>query len=170
MPPYAGARSFGYYSTELAKIIQQLKFQGRRNLAGLLGPLLTAAFFESWNREDFDLVVPVPLHPRRQRERGFNQSELLAQFLSHNIAVFHSPALIRARATLPQVGLTDAERKENVRNAFRCSLPQRVSGKRVLLVDDVMTTGATVASAAQALLNGGALRVSVLTVARAEKG
>jgi ComF family protein len=169
MPPYAGARSFGYYSAELAKIIQQLKFEGRRNLAGLLGPLLTATFFESWNREDFDLVVPVPLHPGRRRERGFNQSELLARFLSDHIAVLHCPALIRARPTLPQVGLTDAARKENVRNAFRCSLPQRVLGKRILLVDDVMTTGATVASAAQALLNGGALRVSVLTVARAEK-
>ncbi len=170
MPPYAGARSFGYYAAELAKIIQHLKFHGRRNLAGLLGPLLAAAILESWSRKEFDLVVPVPHHPGRRRERGFNQSELLAQFLSHCIGVAQNSALIRTRATLPQVGLTDTERKENVRNAFRCSLPEAVSGKRVLLVDDVMTTGATVASAAQALLNAGALRVSVLTVARAEKG
>ncbi len=170
MPPYAGARSFGYYSGELGKIIQQLKFHGRRNLAGALGPLLTAAFFESWSREEVDCIVPVPLHPKRRRERGYNQSELLARFIARQIAVPCTLALIRTRATLPQVGLTDSERKENVRKAFRCSQPRLISRKRVLLIDDVMTTGATVTSAAQALLDGGALRISVLTVARAEKG
>ena len=170
MPPYAGARSFGYYTAELGRIIQELKFRGKRNLVKLLGPLLTAAFFESWSREEFDLVVPIPLHPKRRRERGYNQSELLARFLAHQIAVPHSEALIRVRSTLPQVGLTDSERKENVRKAFRCACPKQISKQRVLLIDDVMTTGATVASAARALLDDGALRVSVLTVARAAKG
>ena len=170
MPPYSGARSFGYYSAELGKIIQQLKFRGRRNLSSLLGPLLTETFFESWSREEFDLVVPVPLHPKRKRERGFNQSDVLARRLSCSIAVPYRSALIRTRATLPQVGLTDTERKENVRTAFRCPQPHRVSGKRILLIDDVMTTGATVSSAARALLDGGAFRVSVLTVARTGKG
>jgi ComF family protein len=170
MPPYAGARSFGYYSAELSKIIQELKFHGRRNLAGLLGPLLTAVFFESWNREQIDLVVPVPLHPKRKRERGFNQSELLARLVARQIAVLHIAALTRVRPTLPQVGLTDSERKENVRRAFSCPRPQLISKKRVLLIDDVMTTGATVASASRALLDSGALSVSVLTVARAGRG
>lgn len=170
MPPYAGARSFGYYTAELGKIIQGLKFHRRRNLVNLLGPLLTAAFFESWSRDEFDLVVPVPLHPKRQRDRGYNQSELLARSLARQIAVPHGRSLIRIRPTLPQVGLTDSERKENVRKAFRCSHPQQILKRRVLLIDDVMTTGATVASAAQALLDGGALRVSILTVARAGKG
>jgi len=170
MPPYAGARSFGYYTAELGKIIQGLKFHRRRNLVNLLGPLLTAVFFESWSRDEFDLVVPVPLHPKRKRDRGYNQSELLARSLARQIAVPHGRSLIRIRPTLPQVGLTDSERKENVRKAFRCSHSQQISKKRVLLIDDVMTTGATVASAAQALLDGGALRVSILTVARAGKG
>jgi ComF family protein len=170
MPPYAGARSFGYYSAELSKIIQELKFRGRRNLVNLLSPLLTAAFFESWNREEFDFIVPVPLHRKRRHERGYNQSELLARSLARRIAVPFRRSLIRVRPTLPQVGLTDSERKENVRHAFRCARPQQIANRRVLLVDDVMTTGATVTSASRALLDGGALRVSVLTVARAGKG
>jgi ComF family protein len=167
---YAGARSFGYYTAELSRIIQELKFHGRRNLVGLLAPLMTTVFFESWRREDFDIIAPIPLHSNRRRERGYNQSELLARSLAHQIAVPFQRALLRVRPTLPQVGLTDSERRENVRKAFRCARPQQISKQRVLLIDDVMTTGATVASAAQALLEGGALRVSVLTVARAGKG
>ena len=170
MPPFAGARSFGYYTAELAGIIRELKFHGKRNLVRLLTPLLTAAFFESWSREDFDFIVPVPLHAKRRRERGYNQSELLAKALARQIAVPVHAGLIRVRSTLPQVGFTHSERTENVRKAFRCPRPRQVSKKRILLIDDVMTTGATVASAARALLDDGALRVSVLTVARAGKG
>ena len=169
IPPYAGARSFGYYTGELSRMIQGLKFQGRRNVAGLLAPLLTSTFFENWGREDFNLLVPVPLHPRRKRERGFNQSEVLTRLLARQLAVPWIPALIRVRPTVPQVGLTESQRQENVRKAFRCRNPRQISKSRVLLIDDVMTTGATVASAAQALRDAGALRVSVLTVARAAK-
>jgi competence protein ComFC len=170
MPSYSGARSFGYYTAELSRTVQELKFHGRRNLTGLLAPLMAAAFYESWGREDFDLIVPVPLHPRRKRERGYNQSELLARSLARQIAIPFLRALVRVRATLPQVGLTDTERRENVRKAFRCAYPQKIPGKRILLIDDVMTTGATVASAAQTLLESSALRVSVLTIARVGKG
>lgn len=168
LPPYAGARSFGYYSAEMSSLVQGLKFHGRRNLIGLMAPLLAIAFSDSWDREEFDLVVPVPLHPKRKRERGFNQAELLAHSLAFRIALpCCNNTLIRARSTLPQVGLTDSQRLENVRKAFRCENSRQVAQQRVLLVDDVMTTGATAASAAQALLEGGALRVSVLTLARA---
>jgi len=169
-PPYAGARSFAYYTAEIGRLIQEFKFQGRRDLVRRLAPLLAVAFFDSWNREDFDLIVPVPLHSKRRRERGYNQAELLARALERQVAVPVSEALKRLRPTLPQVGLSDLERHENVRNAFGCIKPREIAGLRVLLVDDVMTTGATVASAARALLDAGAKRVSVLTLARAAKG
>ncbi|MDR1726352.1 MAG: ComF family protein [Acidobacteriota bacterium] len=166
-PPYSGARSFGYYSMEMRRLVHELKFEGRRSLAELAAPLLARAFFDSWRREDFDAVTAVPLHPSRRRERGYNQSKLLARELARKVAIPEVEALKRVTATRPQVGLTDAQRQENVRKAFRCARPEAVAGKRLLLVDDVMTTGATVSCAAQALLDAGAERVSVLTVARA---
>jgi ComF family protein len=169
MPPFSGARAFGYYTEELSGLIQAFKFHGRRNLVGLLTPLMAETFFESWNREDFDVVVPVPLHPRRRRERGYNQSELLAKALARQIALPCMPGLVRTRPTTPQVGLSDSQRRENVRQAFQCRDSKRILSKRVLLIDDVMTTGATVSSAARALVEEGALRVSVLTVARVGK-
>ncbi len=171
MPPFAGARSFGYYAAEISRLVQGFKFDRRRNLVELLAPLLAAAFGTTWTRADFDLVVPLPLHPRRRRERGFNQSAMLASWLSKVLVIPCSGgALARIRHTLPQVGLTDAERFRNVRAAFECRHRELVAGRRVLLVDDVMTTGATAWSATEALCDAGARSVSVLTVARAVPG
>jgi ComF family protein len=167
LPPYAGARSFGHYSGEMSRVIQEFKFSGRRNLVGLLAPLLADVFFDTWRRDEFDFIAPVPLHPKRKRDRGYNQSELLADSLARLVAIPYCKILLRKRSTLPQVGLTDSQRLENVRKAFFCPVPQRVFKRRVLLIDDVMTTGATVESAARALLDAGAWRISVLTVARA---
>lgn len=169
VPPFAGARSFGHYSGEMRRLMQGLKFDGRRNLVHLLAPLLAAVFCRSWDRSDFDYIVAVPLHPRRRRERGFNQSELLARALAIQVAVPRLRALQRLRPTRPQVGLTDSLRRDNVRNAFRCVAPEKIARRRILLVDDVMTTGATVASATEALLDAGAASVSVLTAARASR-
>jgi ComF family protein len=132
MPPYSGARSFGHYTAELRRLVQGLKFQGRRRWAGLLASLLVHAFEDSWRREDFDLIVPVPLHPKRRRERGYNQSELLARRLASRIGIPCSRALLRKRHTLPQVGLTDSERRKNVRNAFICRPKADISKKRKL--------------------------------------
>jgi len=155
----------------LSRIIQALKFQGRRNIADLLGPLMASVFLESWDRDQIDMLVPIPLHPRRRRERGFNQSALLARSMARWIAIpVCGRVLTRVRHTAPQVGLTDVERTRNLKDAFRCSDPAKVRGKRILLIDDVMTTGATAASAASALSQAGAQRVSVLTAARAVPG
>jgi len=152
-------------------MVRGLKFEGRKNLSALLSPLMARTFASVWDREDFDLVVPVPLHPKRRRERGFNQAALLSRDLSRLIAIpCCENTLVRARDTAPQVGLSDSERFRNVRQAFRCAHPGDVARKKVLMVDDVMTTGATVCSAGEALLDAGALRVSVLTLARAVQG
>jgi len=171
MPPYSGARSFGYYRGELSRLAQGLKFDGRRNLSGLLAPLLARTFVQSWDRREIDLITPVPLHAKRRRERGFNQAAVLARSLARLLAIpVSEAALTRVRLTLPQVGLTDAERMKNVHGAFRSPGTDLIARRRILLVDDVMTTGATVRSASRALLEGGALRVSVLTLARAVPG
>jgi ComF family protein len=155
----------------LSRVIQALKFDGRQNLARLLGPLLASTFLESWSPGEIDVVVPVPLHPRRRRERGYNQAALLARAMARITGLqCCNRALQRARDTLPQVGLTNPERSRNLKNAFVCPRPALIQGTRVLLIDDVMTTGSTVASASTALLEAGAVRVSVLTVARAVTG
>jgi ComF family protein len=171
LPPYSGARAFGCYSAELSRIIRAFKFDGRRHLVKLLAPLLASTFLESWHPEDVDLVVPIPLHPKRRRMRGYNQAALLANALGRILGLPCSErALQRVLATPPQVGLSDADRARNVKHAFRCTLPDAVRGRRVLLIDDVMTTGATLASASESLITAGAVRIWGLTVARAVAG
>jgi ComF family protein len=166
-PPFEGARAFGYYAAELSVAMRALKFMARRNMAALLAPLMASAFQVSWQRGDFDLVVPIPLHPRRVRVRGYNQAALLARQFAGIIGLpVEEKALIRVRDTPPQVGLSNRERLENLRNAFRCVRPRVVQGRSILLVDDVMTTGATGTSASLALLASGALRVAALSCAR----
>jgi ComF family protein len=111
-----------------------------------------------------DLLVPVPLHPRRLKERGFNQALLLAKaFPDKPLA---REVLIRVRHTMPQSGLNPKERRENVKRAFTAPRPEEIKGKSVLLIDDVYTTGATVRECARILRQAGALEVAVLTVAR----
>jgi ComF family protein len=111
-----------------------------------------------------DLLVAVPLHVRRLKERGFNQALLLAQaFPDKPLA---REALIRVRHTVPQSGLNPRERRENVKRAFAAPRPEDLKGKNVLLIDDVYTTGATVRECAKVLLKAGAREVNVLTVAR----
>jgi ComF family protein len=168
-PPYSGARAFGFYSGELAALIRGLKFLKRRNLTAILAPLLVEAFHENWTEDAFDLVVPIPLHPKRRRARGYNQSELLARWLARETGIpFDGRILIRHRPTVAQVGLSDSRRRDNVRKAFRCTDPGNAAGCRILLIDDVMTTGATAVSASEALVKSGAVRVSVLALARTE--
>jgi ComF family protein len=167
-PLFSGARSFGVYTAELRSAVHGLKFDGRRDLAKPLARLLESTWRATWSAEDVDRIVPVPLHPRRKRERGFNQAAVLARALGRRLAVpFGEECLVRSRNTGAQVGLSEAERGTNVRGAFGVPGTAAVRGMRILLIDDVYTTGATVASAARALLGAGALRVSVLTLARA---
>jgi len=115
-----------------------------------------------------DAIVPVPLHPLRRRERGFDQAELLAAALAEATRIAVRPGLLlRTRYTDPQIGLRPHERRENVKGAFELRHPLPGSGVRVLLVDDVYTTGATLEECAGTLRKGGAGAVYALTVTRA---
>ena len=111
-----------------------------------------------------DLLIPVPLHPKRLKHRGFNQALLLAQAFPE--APLAREAVVRMRHTQPQVGLNPKERQDNVKGAFAVPDPALVKGKNVLLIDDLFTTGSTVKECARVLRKAGARRVEVLTVAR----
>ena len=160
-------RSVAYFDGVLRRAIHKLKYQGCTVLAEPLGGLLA----EYWVRQsEFptpDLVVPVALHASRLRERGYNQAALLARRLADHVgADVDETSLVRRRATIPQTELGGDQRRENVRDAFRC-VGENLVGKRVLLVDDVCTTGATLEACAAALYAGGATTVDALTLARA---
>ena len=117
--------------------------------------------------DEFDLIVPVPLHPTKQRERGFNQAAVLAQALSKRTSLPVGKALRRVRYTKTQTAFDRAERMQNLRHAF-CLRPRAdVQGLRVLLVDDVLTTGSTLSECARVLKKAGASSVYAATAARA---
>jgi ComF family protein len=118
--------------------------------------------------QDYDLIVPVPLHPYRLRWRGFNQSLILARALGCARHIKVDPFLLeRTRPTVPQTALNASERRTNVRGAFAVVAPERLAEKHILLVDDVYTSGATVEECAKALCRAGAEVVDVFTLARA---
>lgn len=170
------ARSYGLYSRPLRDLILQLKFHRRERWGQRLGGLLVSTWrsIAPYLDEDSPLLIPVPLHHSREGERGFNQAETLARGLRRqlkNAGASNYPRLEtrcfkRARATPSQSGLRHQARMENVRGAFAVSDPRRVRGRCVILIDDVMTTGATVSACARALKRAGARKVIVLTLAR----
>ena len=176
-PAFDGARSFGLYTGKLRRVILRLKFSGDSRLGRRLGALLAPAWSALPRGGDSDLpvIVPVPLHPSRRRERGFNQSDLLAQGLVRELRkqrtaeppTVVNTCLVRHRATPPQTGLSVAARRENLRGAFTVVKPEDVRGRTVVLVDDVMTTGATLSACARTLKRAGAAMVLGLTLARA---
>lgn len=164
---FAQARSFASYEGTLRALIQRLKYNGYRPLAKPLGRFLADAA-RRFDEQSFDVLVPIPLHRRRERHRGFNQAALLAAQVSRLLNIpLAADDCVRVRDTPPQTGLRAAERRKNVAGAFHVPQPQRVRGRRVLLVDDVLTTGATAHACAQALRDAGARGVWVATLARA---
>jgi ComF family protein len=158
-----GVRAAAHLSGPLRQAVHSFKYKGLRALTYALGAIL----YDCWSAEPWvaDTIVPVPLHPQRQHERGYNQSALLARSLADQTDVpIVEGVLLRITPTPPQVGLSAAERAENVRNAFACR-DESLKGCKVLLVDDVLTTGATLRSCAHALLAGEACLVWGLTLA-----
>ena len=164
-PAFSGMRSWAYFSGPLRNAMHRLKY--KRDVAlgdALAWPLIQLLILAGWT---IDLVTAVPAGIARQAERGYNQAALLARpiALSQGI-IFRTGALRKLRETRSQVGLSVQMRKQNVENAFQADAGS-VRGKRVLLVDDVATSGATVMACTQALIQAGACQVFVLTLARA---
>ncbi len=165
---FDAAYSFGSYEGVLRELIHLYKYGRIRTLARPLCDFLSAALPRD---ERFDAVTPVPLHWRRQWQRGFNQSELLARGIARRTGIPMVKALKRVRATPAQASLSKTDRRRNVATAFRQRRRARVlRAKRILLIDDVMTTGATAAACALVLKRAGAARVALLTVARVDRG
>lgn len=156
--------SVAWFEGPLRSAIHNFKYNGQRVLAGPLANLLV----RDWERVRLpvDTIVGVPLHPQRQKERGYNQSHLLAAEFSRATGIpSANHALRRVRHTLPQVTLTAAERWQNVQGAFQGE-PSVLAGKSILLIDDVCTTGATLEACARAALDAGARAVWAMTVCR----
>jgi len=160
---------YGAYEGALRELIHLYKYGRVRTLARPLSDFLVAALPRD---EQCDAVTPVPLHWRRRWQRGFNQSELLAREIGRRCGIPVARVLKRIRPTLVQAGLSNTGRRKNVSRAFECSgsrpIPH-IHGKRVLLIDDVMTTGSTAAACATALKRGGASKVTLLTIARVDR-
>lgn len=166
-PPFARLRAAVVYQDLAAKLVTSLKYADRTDLVPLMAGWMTRAGRELL--ADADVVVPVPLHAGRLWKRRFNQSAEIARLVARAGRVRYGPlALKRVKPTRSQIGLGARQRMENVRGAFRVvdSRLSEIAGHRVLLIDDVYTTGATAASATRALKRAGAREVDVLTFAR----
>jgi len=158
-----------YRDPRVRELVHQFKYGGVRSLAEMFGDEIAshlAAYRIRFPQNS--VLVPIPLHPSRQRERGFNQSALIAEAVGRRAGLRVAPLLIRCRRTDPQVGMhSHEERRRNVADTFSVRQPaETISGKRVILVDDVATSGATLAEAARVLREAGARSVSALAVAR----
>jgi ComF family protein len=157
-------RSVAVFLGPLRQGIHRFKYEKLSSLADPFGAML--ADYWRANHLTADWLIPVPLHPSRERDRGYNQSNLLGQRLAAQVGVpVISKGLRRTRVTAVQMELNAVQRKENVSGAFACA-DQRVRGARVIIIDDVCTTGATLEACAVALLKTGAVSVMGLTLAR----
>ena len=157
---------WGIHEGKIRKGLHRLKYQRDLGLADTFSALLTETYLDS--QVYVDLIVPVPLGSKRLKERGYNQAQLLAFACAGKLGIRCLPSAIkRVRETKTQVGLSISQRHENVAGAFRAD-PRLVSGKIILLIDDVLTTGATLNSCAEALKQAGAEKVISLTLARAQ--
>lgn len=165
-PPVATAvRAATPFEGPVRQAIHRLKYSNLTAVAPTLALLLQRAYTEAgWTA---DLVAPVPLHPARQRRRGYNQAERLARPLAESLALPSAPGCLRrVRATADQIGLDAGGRRANVAGAFAVARPASVAGRTVLLIDDVATTGCTLDACGRALLDAGATAVYALVLAR----
>ncbi|SFN10340.1 ComF family protein [Thermodesulforhabdus norvegica] len=168
-PPFDNVRSACFYEGVVAELIVRFKYSRALYLLNPLGEILLEGFRRHFGNEAFHFITPVPLHRERLKERGYNQSALLAGFLAKRTGIPVNPkAVIRRRNTIPQVKLSGRERRNNLIGAFAVSerALEQIRGRSILLIDDVVTTGTTLVETAKVLKRAGAARVCGLTVAR----
>ncbi|HEX9080089.1 MAG TPA: ComF family protein [Desulfuromonadaceae bacterium] len=167
-PAFDAARAALLYEGHSRDLIHAFKYRNKTHLRRPLALLTAEGLTEFVASRTPHLIVPVPLHVRRLRSRGFNQAVLLGELLARKWRLpLARRALVRIRWTEPQINLTARERRDNVKGAFSVPDPAVVAGKRVLLLDDVLTTGSTVEECSRVLKRAGAAGVTVITVARA---
>jgi competence protein ComFC len=163
------AAAFGAYDGTLKDAIHLLKYTGHKVMGPVLGALLSRHLSKDHRRQldGASCIIPMPIHATRLRERGFNQSDLIAREMAGTLGkALLTGVLARTKATKPQVSLAEAQRHANVQNAFEVKNPKAVQGRIIILVDDVLTTGSTADAAAKALREAGAREIRVVTLAR----
>lgn len=167
-PWFRKARAMADYDSAVGEAIRLLKYQGKIVMAKPLADLMIEAMPIFFGMEDYDYIVPVPIHKKKRRERGYNQVELVGKRLSRATGIpMETRSLIKIKDTRPQVSLSRTERKEEVRGAFDAPDTSRIAGKRILLIDDVFTTGATASESAKTLARKGKVKyVDVFTLTR----
>ena len=163
---FDAAYAFGSHEGVLRNLVHEFKYGRIRTLAGPLGEMMISVLPRE---QRFDIIVPMPLHWLRRWQRGFNQARLLARVVSLRTGVPIVNAVRRSRSTASQAGLSNAKRRRNVAAAFTMGKRIRLKNLRVLLVDDVFTTGATANACATVLKRAGAAHVSVLALARTDR-
>ncbi len=164
------ARALGAYEGSLREAIHRWKYEGKTYLTPFFAEWMAEGLNRYWESHSFDLLIPVPLHRKRLRERGFNQVLLLVKEISSRTGIpYRKTILQKKKPTIPQVTLSGLEREKGLGGAFHVIGREELTERSVLLVDDVYTTGATVNECSKMLRRGGATRVDVLTLAHAIK-
>jgi ComF family protein len=169
--PCEGVAAYLFFrkGSKVQHLLHRLKYKGQHQIGTFLGQLYGQILVEQPPFNTAQLIIPVPLHPKRQRERGYNQSEMFANGLGKAMAIPVSPQnLVRSNTSETQTRKSRAERWDNVKQIFSVTDPAALEGKHILLVDDVFTTGATIEACATALFKACNVKISVVTIAYAE--
>lgn len=169
--PLERATSYFFYRKggDFRRILHQLKYGGRKDYGEIMGRFMAAELMQTAFFRDVDVIVPVPLHPRKQQKRGYNQSECIARGISAVTGIgMDTTATVRTKHTETQTRKFIYERWANVEGIFLLHHPEEFTGKHILIIDDVLTTGATITACADAFHGVEGIRISILTLAVAD--